>query len=82
MSVDQINGDLVRLAQRMVCVHAEHVWPHGVFCVNCRAEFPCPLSRWGTEILTIAGWTESSVTRLVLDYWHDGRPAWLTSADL
>ena len=78
--MDLIDVEVVRLAQRLVCVHAEQHWPHGDFCVNCRAAFPCPLRRWGAEVLTMAGWSPPAVARLVDEFRREGRPVWLTDS--
>ncbi len=49
------------LAQWAVRVHQPQDWPHGRFCVNDRARWPCPLYRWGFRVLLAAGWSEAAV---------------------
>ncbi len=62
----------IRLAQRAVIVHQLESWPHGDFCRNCHARFPCPPARWGHQALTYAGYTESVVAALVADVRRTG----------
>lgn len=80
MFEDQVETDVVQLAQRLVCVHAAQSWPSGDYCVNCRRLSPCPLARWGGEVLAAAGWSPADVTRLIGEYQRTGHPVWLAAA--
>ena len=64
----------VRLARYAVLTHAAEDWPHGVFCRNCRAPFPCVLHRWGRRMLTLAGWSSGQIDRMIIDFTNDGCP--------
>ena len=66
----------IRLAQRAVTVHQGESWPHGDFCRNCRAPFPCRLARWGRRILAYAGYTEAAIAALIAQFRHACRPPW------
>ncbi len=66
----------VELAKRAVVVHALAAWPHGEFCANCHARFPCRLRRWGRRVLAVAGWTAADVGHLMAYAQRTGRPPW------
>ncbi|OLB80619.1 MAG: hypothetical protein AUI14_06145 [Actinobacteria bacterium 13_2_20CM_2_71_6] len=66
----------IQLAQRAVIVHHGESWPHGDYCRNCRAPFPCRLARWGRRVLTYAGYTEAAVAALIAECRHTGRAPW------
>jgi hypothetical protein len=67
----------VRLAARAVCIHGPERWPHGEFCVNCHAPFPCRLHLWGRRVLKAADWRDEAITRLLTAFQRTGQPPWL-----
>jgi hypothetical protein len=64
VNLETIRQDLP-YAQRAVVIHQGEDWPTGQFCRNCHARWPCRLRRWGSGVLTAAGWTPQHVRRLV-----------------
>ena|SRR2546430_12438628 len=66
----------IRLALRVVIVHLGESWPHGEYCRNCGAPFPCRLARWGRRVLAYAGYTEAAIAALIAECRRTGRPPW------
>src|SRR2546430_14804223 len=66
----------IGLARRVVIVHLGESWPHGEYCRNCGAPFPCRLARWGRRVLAYAGYTEAAIAALIAQFRHACRPPW------
>jgi hypothetical protein len=66
----------VQVAQRALLVHVVEHWPHGDFCRNCKAPFPCRLARWGYRVLKLANWSDQAIAELYAEFRRTGTPPW------